>query len=58
MSENSLRDTFGDFLVKIGHKNKNIVVLDADLSLSTKTFKFAKEFPTRFFNMGIAEQNM
>ena len=58
MSENSLRDTFGDFLVKVGHKNKNIVVLDADLSLSTKTFKFAKEFPTRFFNMGIAEQNM
>ena len=58
MSENSLRDTFGDFLVKIGHKNKNIVVLDADLSLSTKTFKFAKKFPTRFFNMGIAEQNM
>lgn len=58
MSENSLRDTFGDFLVKIGHKNKNIVVLDADLSLSTKTNKFAKTFPNRFFNMGIAEQNM
>ena len=58
MSEPSLRDTFGDFLVEKGHKDKNIVVLDADLSLSTKTYKFAKTFPNRFFNMGIAEQNM
>jgi transketolase len=39
-------------------KNNNIVVLDADLSSSTRTYKFAKAFPNRFFNMGIAEQNM
>jgi len=58
MSESALRDTFGDFLVEIGNKNNNIVVLDADLSSSTRTFKFAKAFPNRFFNMGIAEQNM
>ncbi|MFW9970656.1 MAG: transketolase family protein [Candidatus Odinarchaeota archaeon] len=57
-SEPSLRDTFGTFLVEEGEKNKNIVVLDADLSTSTRTNKFAKKFPKRFFNMGIAEQNM
>ncbi|MFX1477872.1 MAG: transketolase family protein [Promethearchaeota archaeon] len=58
MSEPDLRDTFGDLLVKFGRSNSNIVVLDADLSLSTRTNKFAKKFPERFFNMGIAEQNM
>lgn len=58
MVEPSLRDTFGDFLVEFGKKNKEIVVLDADLSTSTKTFKFAKAYPNRFFNMGVAEQNM
>ena len=58
MVEPALRDIFGDFLVKIGKKNKEIVVLDADLSSSTRTFKFAKAFPNRFFNMGVAEQNM
>ncbi|MFX1419567.1 MAG: transketolase family protein [Promethearchaeota archaeon] len=58
MTEPALRDTFGDFLVKIGKINKDIVVLDADLSSSTRTSKFAKTFPNRFFNMGIAEQNM
>jgi transketolase len=58
MLEPPLRDTFGNFLVEIGQKNENIVVLDADLSVSTRTFKFAKKFPNRFFNMGIAEQNM
>ncbi len=57
MSEPPLREIFGKFLVKIGEKNKNIVVLDADLSSSTRTFEFAKVFPNRFFNMGIAEQN-
>ncbi len=56
--ELKLRDTFGNFLVKEGHKNNNVIVLDADLSASTRTNKFAKEFPSRFFNMGIAEQNM
>ncbi|MFX1489460.1 MAG: transketolase family protein [Promethearchaeota archaeon] len=58
MLEPDLRDTFGEYLVKIGKINENIVVLDADLSLSTRTNKFAKAFPERFFNMGIAEQNM
>jgi len=58
MSEQDLRDSFGEFLVKIGHSNNNVVVLDSDLSSSTRTYKFAKEYPDRFFNMGIAEQNM
>ena len=58
MSEPPLRDTFGNFLVELGKKDNQIIVLDADLSSSTKTFKFAKAFPNRFFNMGIAEQNM
>ena len=57
MYEKALRDTFGDFLVKIGNLNNKIVVLDSDLSSSTRTYKFAKKYPERFFNMGIAEQN-
>ncbi len=52
------RDAYGDVLVELGRKNKDVVVLDADLSGSTKTGKFAKEFPDRFFNMGISEQDM
>ncbi|MGB5911048.1 MAG: transketolase C-terminal domain-containing protein [Promethearchaeia archaeon] len=58
MEEKLLRDTFGDYLVKVGKINADLVVLDADLSTSTRTNKFANEFPHRFFNMGIAEQNM
>jgi len=54
----STRDTYGKTLVELGKKNKNIVVLDADLSASTRTCHFCKEFPDRFFNMGIAEQDM
>jgi transketolase len=54
----SLRKAYGQTLVELGKKNKDIVVLDADLSHSTKTFKFGEAFPDRFFNMGIAEQNM
>jgi len=57
MPEQSLRDVFGDFLVKNGVYYKDLVVLDSDLSSSTRTFKFANKFPNRFFNMGIAEQN-
>ena len=57
MGERSLRDVFGDYLVEAGKEMKDLVVLDADLSYSTRTFKFAKAFPERFFNMGIAEQN-
>jgi len=52
------RKSFGDALAKLGAKYKNIVVLDADLSCSVQTGKFAKEFPERHFNMGIAEQNL
>lgn len=52
------RDIYGQTLVELGRQNKDIVVLDADLSSSTRTFLFAKEFPERFFNFGVAEQNM
>lgn len=52
------RDVYGDILVELGEKNKDIVVLDADLSASTRTCKFACAYPERFFNMGIAEQDM
>ena len=49
---------FGKTLAELGKVNENIVVLDADLSCSTQTQIFAKEFPNRFFNCGIAEQDM
>lgn len=52
------REAYGQALVALGAKNNDIVVLDADLSKSTKTADFAKHHPDRFFNMGIAEQNM
>ncbi len=52
------RDIYGQTLVKLGTADKNIVVLDADLSSSTRTSLFAKQFPDRFFNLGVAEQNM
>jgi len=52
------RDVYGETLVKLGLRDKNIVVLDADLSSSTRTNLFAKQFPDRFFNFGVAEQNM
>lgn len=54
----SIRSAYGNALVQAGKENENIVVLDADLSSSTQTLIFAKEFPERFFNMGIAEQDM
>jgi transketolase len=52
------RDAYGETLVQLGRKHRNIVVLDADLSKSTKTILFAKKYPERFFEMGIAEANM
>lgn len=52
------RQSYGEALKKLGEENEKIVVLDADLSSATKTSIFAKEFPNRFFEMGIAEQNM
>ena len=54
----SPRNVYGETLVELGAKNPNIVVLDADLSCSTQTCKFAKAYPDRFFNCGIAEQDM
>ena len=52
------RKSYGEALKELGMENKKIVVLDADLSTATKTYIFAKEFPERFFDMGIAEQDM
>lgn len=52
------RDAYGAALAELGKRNDKVVVLDADLSGSTKTIKFAKAFPERFFNIGISEQDM
>jgi transketolase len=54
----SIRDAYGEALLACGRENPNIVVLDADVSGSTRSAYFAKEFPERFFNVGIAEANM
>jgi len=54
----SCRDVYGNTLIDLGKRNKNIVVLDADLAKSTRTIKFGKVFPDRFFDLGVAEQNM
>jgi transketolase len=56
--DKSTRDAIGDELSALGEKNGDVVVLDADLSVSTQTNKFAKKFPERFFDAGCAEQNM
>lgn len=52
------RQSYGEALAELGRKNKDIVVLDADLAGATKTSIFAKEFPERFFDIGIAEADM
>lgn len=52
------RDSYGNKVTQLGEKNEKIVVLDADLAAATKTSVFAKKFSNRFFNMGIAEQDM
>ena len=54
----STRESYGKTLVELGKDNPNIIVLDADLSPSTMTHFFAKEFPDRFFDCGLEEQNM
>ena len=54
----SVRSEYGKTLLELGKTNPNIVVLDADLSSSTQTKLFAKEFPERFFNVGISEQDL
>ncbi|MFM7469611.1 MAG: transketolase family protein [Vampirovibrionales bacterium] len=52
------RNQFGDTLAALGHTVENLVVLDADLACSTQTARFQKHFPERFFNQGIAEQDL
>jgi len=52
------RDAYGEALAQLGAENEKVVVLDADLSGSTRTKAFSKAFPERFFNMGVAEANM
>ena len=52
------RDSYGEALVELGKKYEDIVVLDADLATATKTIGFKNQFPERFFDVGIAEQNM
>lgn len=58
VEKKATRDGFGTGLVKLGEKDQNIVVLTADLSESTRTDAFEKTFPDRFFEVGVAEQNM
>ena len=52
------RKAYADAVIELGHKNPDVVVLDADVSKSIGTNRFAAEFPERSFNFGIAEQNM
>lgn len=56
--EISMREAFGNALVKHGFANNKLVVLDADVSNSTRTVLFGEQFPERFFNVGVAESNM
>ncbi|MEK6264630.1 MAG: hypothetical protein N2B06_07680 [Clostridium sp.] len=58
MSTKSLRKAYGETLVELGYENKNIVVLEADLGKSTMSCYFQDKYPERYFEMGIAEQNM
>ena len=58
MSNMATRQAYGKTLVELGSKYENLVVMDADLSRSTMTGEFSDTFPERFFNMGIAEQNL
>ena len=58
MSKKATRQAYGEALVELGKINKDIVVLDADLTKSTKTSMFQKEFPDRHFNVGIAEADL
>jgi len=54
----SIRDAYGETLLTLGKENKNIVALEADVGNSSKSILFGKEFPERYFNVGIAEANM
>jgi len=56
--ERAIRDGYGEALLDLGKRNRNVLVLDADLAESTRSSLFARAFPERFFNTGVAEQNM
>ncbi|MCL2445830.1 MAG: transketolase family protein [Oscillospiraceae bacterium] len=58
MKMNATRDAYGQALVDLGAKNKNVIVMDADLAAATKTGGFRKAYPDRFYNAGIAEGNL
>lgn len=58
MIKKATRTAYGEALIELGNKNKDVVVLDADLTKSTKTAMFQKEFPNRHFNVGIAEADL
>ena len=58
MTTASLRNSYGEALVQLGRDNENVVTLEADLGKSTMSCFFQSEFPERYFQMGIAEQNM
>lgn len=57
-NKKATRQSYGEALLELGKENKNVVVLDSDLAGATKTNIFSKEIPERFFDMGIAEQDM
>lgn len=57
MKKIATRDGFGDEVVELGHENRNVIVIDADLGKSCKTEKFLRELPAQHINVGIAEQN-
>ena len=52
------RDGFGEALLELGKKDKKVVVVSADLAESTRCLEFSKKYPNRFFEVGVAEQNM
>lgn len=52
------RDAYGEAIIELGKKNKDVLALDADLASSTRTARFGQKFPRRFFDFGVAEQNM
>lgn len=58
MKKIATREAYGEALAELGKENPDVVVLDADLAKSTKTIDFGKQYPHRFFDMGVAEQNM
>jgi len=58
LEERAIRDGFGDGMVELGKKNENVVALAADLTESTRLERFAESYPDRFFEVGVAEQNM